>query len=168
MRDFMAMRQAEKMSQRHLWLGWGLFLVMAWFVSVAAESPRKPNIIFVLADDMGYRDLSAFGQQARQTPHLDRLAHNGMIFNHAYAGAAMCAASRAVLMTLIAKDLGKYKDAPWDIKHKEWAAMIDHLDRHVGELVALLTELKLLDNTIIFFASDNGYEPSYWNPQMRN
>jgi arylsulfatase A-like enzyme len=64
---------------------------------------------------------------------------------------------------LIAKDLGKYKDAPWDIKHKEWAAMIDHLDRHVGELVALLTELKLLDNTIIFFASDNGYEPSYFN-----
>jgi arylsulfatase A-like enzyme len=273
---------------------------------------------------MGYRDLSAFGQTARQTPHLDKLSRHGLIFTHAYAGAAMCAASRAVLMTgmhlghnrvrenaslrggqdhlydsditvaevlkragyktaitgkwglglpgtegephkqgfdlaygfydqgrahgfypeylmhngkrellpqnegfdmarvyeygrtpvaqltpqlmnrydeqgrnlpdgvadpakasysqdliharalqyyatqlphgpLIAKELGKYKDAPWDIKHKEWAAMIDHLDRHVGELVALLDDLKLLENTIIFFASDNGYEPSYFN-----
>ncbi|MFN0107707.1 MAG: arylsulfatase [Blastocatellia bacterium] len=307
-----------------------------WGVTLRAQTAQRPNIIYILADDMGYRDLSVFGQQARQTPNLDKLARNGMIFNHAYAGAAMCAASRAVLMTgmhlgharvrenaslrggqdnlndsditvaealkqagyktaltgkwgiglpgtagephkqgfdlaygfydqamahgfypeylmhngqreplpqnegfkmarvyqygstpmarmtpdllnqydaqgrnlpdgvadpakasysqdlihakamqfvrenqanpfflyyatqlphgpLIAKDLGKYKDAPWDIKHKEWAAMIDHLDRHVGELVALLEELKLLDNTIIFFASDNGYEPNYFN-----
>lgn len=64
-----------------------------------AQTARKPNIVFILADDMGYRDLSVFGQQARQTPNLDKLARNGLIFNHAYAGAAMCAASRAVLMT---------------------------------------------------------------------
>jgi hypothetical protein len=86
-----------KPSQKFLWLA--LFLATLPHTISFAQASRKPNIIFVLADDMGYRDLSAFGQQARQTPHLDRLAHNGMIFNHAYAGAAMCAASRAVLMT---------------------------------------------------------------------
>lgn len=299
-------------------------------------SGSRPNIVFILADDLAYKDLSAYGQKARQTPHLDRLALGGVRFGHAYAGASMCAPSRAVLMTglhlghcrirhnasvrggqdylldedvtvaeflkragyrtgmvgkwgiglpgtpgvphlqgfdlaygfydqqrahgyypeymmrngkkdplpenhgfnmrrmytydrtpiaklapetlntydengrllpdgvpdprqaansqdlihaealkfirqskdqpfflyyatqiphgpIITKELGQFKDKPWDIKHKEWAAMIDHLDRHVGELVTCLEENGLLDNTIIFFASDNGYEPSYLN-----
>lgn len=306
--------------------------------AVARESlsASRPNIVFILADDLAYKDLSAYGQKARQTPNLDKLALNGVRFTQAYAGASMCAPSRAVLMTgmhlghcrvrhnnsirggqdhildedvtvaeilkragyrtgfvgkwgiglpttegvpheqgfdlaygfydqrrahgyypeylmhngqkdplpmnrgfkmrrmyeydrkrldqmsdetrntydedgrlvpdgvadpsravnsqdrihahalnfvrenkdhpfflyyatqiphgpLIAKELGRFREAPWDIKHKEWAAMIDHLDRHVGELVACLEENGLLDNTIIFFASDNGYEPSYLN-----
>jgi hypothetical protein len=76
-----------KPSRKFLWLAL-CFATLSHAITFAQAS-RKPNIIFILADDMGYRDLSAFGQQARQTPHLDRLAHNGMIFNHAYAGAAM-------------------------------------------------------------------------------
>jgi arylsulfatase A-like enzyme len=60
----------------------------------------------------------------------------------------------------ITPDLGKYKDKPWSQKHKEWAAMVEHMDRGVGKMVALLKELKLLENTIIFFAGDNGY--SQW------
>ena len=299
-------------------------------------SCSKPNIVFLLADDLAYKDLSAYGQKARRTPNLDRLALGGVRFTQAYAGASMCAPSRAVLMTglhlghcrirnnrsvrggqeylldedvtvaevlkqagyrtamvgkwgiglpttegvpdkqgfdlaygfydqqrahgyypdymmhngtkepleqnhgfnmtrmyqygrtplskmapethntyddqgrlipdgiadpgravnsqdlihakalefirenknhpfflyyatqiphgpIIAKELGRFRDKSWDIKHKEWAAMIDHLDRHVGELVTCLQESDLLDNTIIFFASDNGYEPSYLN-----
>ena len=294
----------------------------------------RPNIVFILADDLAYKDLSAYGQQARQTPNLDRLAQGAVRFTQAYAGASMCAPSRAVLMTglhlghcrirhnaslrggqdylldedvtvaevlkqagyrtamvgkwgiglpgtpgaphlqgfdlaygfydqmrahgyypeymmhngkkdplpenhgfnmrriykynrtpvaeltpdlcnrydengrllpdgvpdpaaarnsqdliheqalgfirqnrehpfflyyasqiphgpVIARELGRFRDEPWDIKHREWAAMIDHLDRHVGELVACLEANDLLDRTIIFFASDNGYEPSY-------
>ncbi|MEN8122443.1 MAG: arylsulfatase [Bacteroidota bacterium] len=58
---------------------------------------------------------------------------------------------------LITPDLGEYKDKPWDIKHKEWAAMMTHLDRHVGELVKLTEELGIAKNTIFLFASDNGY-----------
>jgi len=305
----------------------------------ASRRPRglagsRPNIVFILADDMAYKDLSAFGQKVRKTPHLDRLALGGIRFTQAYAGASMCAPSRAVLMTgmhlghcrvrhnaslrggqehlldedvtvaevlkqagyrtamvgkwgiglpgtpgephkqgfdlaygfydqrrahsyypeylmrngvrepipanvgfnmsrmyqynrtpmtrmsdrlrtrydaeghvipdgvadpekavnsqdlihaealrfirankdhpfflyyatqiphgpVIAESLGRFRDAPWDQKHKEWAAMIDHLDRHVGELVACLEACGVLENTIIFFASDNGYEPSY-------
>jgi len=60
----------------------------------------------------------------------------------------------------ITPDLGAYKDKPWSQKHKEWAAMVEHMDRGVGSMVALLEELGILDNTIIFFASDNGY--SHW------
>lgn len=58
---------------------------------------------------------------------------------------------------VITPDLGKYKDKPWDIKHKEWAAMMTHLDQHIGELVELTEELGIADNTIFLFASDNGY-----------
>jgi len=57
---------------------------------------------------------------------------------------------------LIVPDLGIYKDEDWQIQHKEWAAMITRMDTEVGKLIALLKELKLDDNTIIFFASDNG------------
>ncbi|MEN8226589.1 MAG: sulfatase-like hydrolase/transferase [Bacteroidota bacterium] len=57
----------------------------------------------------------------------------------------------------ITPDLGEYKDKPWDMKHKEWAAMMTHLDRHVGELIDLTVELDIHRNTIILFASDNGY-----------
>jgi len=60
----------------------------------------------------------------------------------------------------ITPDLGAYKDKPWDLKHKEWAAMVGHLDRGVGRMVDLMEQLEILDNTVIFFAGDNGY--SQW------
>jgi len=62
-------------------------------------SPAKPNIIFILADDLGYGDLGCYGQQQIQTPNLDRFADEGLRFTDAYAGATVCAPSRCVLMT---------------------------------------------------------------------
>jgi arylsulfatase A-like enzyme len=64
----------------------------------AAEPARKPNIIFVLADDLGYGDLGCYGQKQIQTPHLDRMAAEGMRFTQAYAGSTVCAPSRCALM----------------------------------------------------------------------
>ena len=58
-----------------------------------------PNIVFVLADDLGYADLGAYGQQKIRTPSIDRLAAEGMRFTRHYAGNAVCAPSRSVLMT---------------------------------------------------------------------
>jgi len=62
------------------------------------ESP-KPNIIFILADDLGYGDLGCYGQESIQTPHIDQLAKQGMKFTQHYAGSAVCAPSRCALMT---------------------------------------------------------------------
>ena len=59
----------------------------------------KPNIIFILADDLGYGDLGCYGQRRMATPNLDRMAAEGMRFTDAYAGAPVCAPSRCVLMT---------------------------------------------------------------------
>ncbi len=66
---------------------------------VAAENSRRPNIIFLLADDLGYGDLGAYGQTKIRTPHLDQLAREGMRFTQHYSGHNVCAPSRCVLMT---------------------------------------------------------------------
>jgi arylsulfatase A len=58
-----------------------------------------PNIIYILADDLGYGDLSCLGQEVLKTPHIDQLAAGGMIFTEHYAGSPVCGPSRAVLMT---------------------------------------------------------------------
>ncbi len=59
----------------------------------------KPNIILIMADDLGYGDLGCYGQQKIKTPNIDRLATDGMIFTQAYSGATVCAPSRCSLMT---------------------------------------------------------------------
>ncbi|MCU0866954.1 MAG: arylsulfatase [Planctomycetes bacterium] len=77
-------------------------LVAALAISLlpAQERPtRPPNVVFVLADDLGYRELGSFGQQKIRTPHLDALAKGGMRLLRHYSGSPVCAPSRAVLMT---------------------------------------------------------------------
>ncbi len=66
---------------------------------LSCNSRRKPNIIFILADDLGYGDLGCYGQQKIKTPSLDRLAKEGMRFTQHYAGTTVCAPSRCSLMT---------------------------------------------------------------------
>lgn len=60
--------------------------------------PRRPSIILIVADDLGYGDLGCYGQTKIQTPNLDKLAAEGIRFRHAYAGSTVCAPSRAALM----------------------------------------------------------------------
>jgi len=60
---------------------------------------KKPNIIYILADDLGYGDLSCYGQTRFSTPNIDKLAKEGMLFTQHYAGSTVCAPSRSALMT---------------------------------------------------------------------
>ena len=284
------------------------------------HADHRPNIIFILSDDLSWGDLGCYGQKQILTPNIDRLAREGMRFTNAYAGNSVCAPSRSCLMQglhsgharvrgnsyngyreglakddvtvaevlqragyrtglfgkwglglsgqpeavpnkqgydsffgylnqrkahsfyppflwnnskrvpypaheghdhraqsaydtkgrvlpkgitepskarnsfdeihtrslkfirdnkdrpfflylahtlphgpVISPDLGTYKDKPWAIGHKEWAAMVTHLDRGVGEVITLLKELKIDENTLIFFASDNGHSAHGYN-----
>ncbi|HUY93215.1 MAG TPA: arylsulfatase [Pirellulales bacterium] len=65
----------------------------------AAPAARKPNLIWIMADDLGYGELGRYGQKVILTPQLDRMAQEGLRFTHFYAGATVCAPSRSVLMT---------------------------------------------------------------------
>ena len=60
---------------------------------------RPPNVVLILADDLGYGDLSCYGQKYFQTPNIDALAASGMRFTQHYAGAPVCAPSRCALLT---------------------------------------------------------------------
>ncbi len=84
----------------------GLLAVLAVLIVAGASLPssvvadeQRPNLIWIMADDLGYGDLGCYGQQVIRTPHLDRMASTGLRFTQFYAGATVCAPSRSVLMT---------------------------------------------------------------------
>lgn len=63
------------------------------------ETPAKPNIIYILADDLGYAEVGAYGQEKIETPNIDALSKNGMRFSQHYASAPICAPARYMLLT---------------------------------------------------------------------
>lgn len=77
---------------------WLMLAVLLGF-TVKLSAAEKPNIIYILADDLGYGDLGSYGQKLIRTPRLDQMAREGMRFTQHYAGAPSCAPSRCVLMT---------------------------------------------------------------------
>lgn len=186
------------------------------------KAESQPNIIFLLADDLGYNDVGISGQKLIKTPHLDQLASEGKIFTHCYAGAPVCGPSRSVLMTgqhtghttvrgngtitggiagkkgsrtmyranledadytvgnlmqdagyntcLVGKwHLGGYNPTAtplhrgfdefygWLVNEPQtYASMIYHLDKSVERIKQTVIDEGMMDNTIIFFCSDNG------------
>ena len=60
---------------------------------------KNPNVIYIIADDLGYADLSSYGQEKYKTPHIDQLAKEGLLFTQHYAGSTVCAPSRSSLLT---------------------------------------------------------------------
>ena len=91
------------LSHRRLWM---LALLAAaatcWPVprlDAAQKKSRPPNVVFILADDLGYGDLGCYGQEKIKTPNLDRMAAEGMRFTQFYAGSTVCAPSRCCLLT---------------------------------------------------------------------
>lgn len=68
-------------------------------LALAAGAPMKPNVVFIIADDLGYGDLGCYGQKTIRTPVLDKLAAEGIRFTQHYSGSTVCAPSRSCLMT---------------------------------------------------------------------
>lgn len=263
------------------------FLLALGLLGSVALAAEKPNVVFILCDDLAQGDLGCYGQKLIQTPNLDRMASEGTRYTQAYSGTSVCAPSRTSLMTgldmghspvranrEIGKGLGQmplppgtvtvasmlkasgyatactgkwgmgmpgssgeplklgfdrfygyydqvhahdyftsylfdndklvelpeksysqnfiqkatldwvrsvkdkpfflfyavtlphgdyeidslgiYADKPWTPQQKTYAAMVSRLDRDVGELLALLKELKLDENTLVMFSGDNG------------
>lgn len=91
-------------------------LLLCFFICFAACSrqPQRPNIIYILADDLGYGDLGCYGQDKIETPNIDELARQGMRFTQHYSGSPVCAPSRCVLMT------GKHTGHAYIRGNHEW------------------------------------------------
>jgi arylsulfatase A-like enzyme len=77
----------------------GAVLITTAAIAQSKTSSKKPNIIFILADDLGYGDIGCYGQEKIETPNLDRLAKMGVRFTDFYSGSTVCAPARASFMT---------------------------------------------------------------------
>jgi len=82
-------------------LGWWCFLLVVRGTSTFAQPAKKqlPNIVFIIVDDLGWRDVGYKGNNYFETPNIDKLSKEGMVFNFAYANAPNCAPTRAALMS---------------------------------------------------------------------
>ena len=78
--------------------------ILLFFCTLVAcnQKNRRPNIIFILVDDLGWKDVGFMGSTFYETPNIDRIANEGLVFTQAYAAAAICSPTRASILT------GKY------------------------------------------------------------
>ena len=76
-----------------------LTLYAVLLLTFAASAADRPNVLFILVDDLGWRDLACYGHRLHETPNIDKLAERGMRFTNAYAACPICAPSRAAIMT---------------------------------------------------------------------
>ena len=80
-----------------------LTFIIIFFISLSCSDKKQknehPNIVYILADDLGYGELGVFGQKIIETPNIDQLAKEGMILTNHYSGSPVCAPARAVLLT---------------------------------------------------------------------
>ena len=113
-----------------------------------AEEIRQPNIIFILADDLGYGDLGCFGQQNFATPHIDRLAAEGLRFTNHYAGSTVCAPSRACLLTgLHTGHTFQRFNGPVQFREDPFDQTVAHLLNEAGYHTALIGKSGLSCNS---------------------
>ena len=110
----------------------------------------SPNLLFILIDDLGWRDLSCYGSAFYETPNLDRLAAQGMRFSDAYAACPVCSPTRASLLT------GKY---PARLGLTDWIDFWGRTHPARGKLVDVpyVDHLALVETTVAAALRDNGY-----------
>jgi arylsulfatase A len=116
--------------------------------SPALGAPRNPNVVLIVADDLGWADLGCYGSKYHKTPHLDRLAAGGLRFTQAYAAAPVCSPTRAAIMT------GKY---PARVGITDW--LPGRADRPDQKLLRppLLTDLPASEVTLAAAFKKAGY-----------
>src|SRR5204863_10178050 len=92
---------SNDMSRRALLRGaaLGTLALASGLYNVFAQPASRPNIVFIMADDLGYADVACYGRPDLHTPNIDRLAANGVRFLQAYANSAVCSATRLALIT---------------------------------------------------------------------
>lgn len=107
------------------------------FLLGSLQAQEKPNIIFILADDLGYGDLSCYGANDIKTPHIDKIAQSGIKFTRAYANSTVCSPSRAAILTGNYPDLVGVPGVIRDIPDNTWGDLKDDIETLPGALQKL-------------------------------
>jgi len=129
-----------------------LYLCVQAFAATAQQDTKQPNVILIVADDLGWADLGCYGSTFYETPNLDKLAANGVRFLQGYATSPVCSPTRASIMT------GKYpvKTGVTDwIKGRQEKGKAQPYEKLIGPATAY--ELPIEENTIAELAMANGY-----------
>jgi arylsulfatase A-like enzyme len=121
------------------WAGALFLLAIATTSPNHAQSARRPNVVFILSDDMGYADIGSYGARDIRTPHLDRLAREGVRLTQCYSNGPVCTPTRAAFVT------GRYQQRV--NKAMEWAVLPDQRE----------DALPLSETTIARMLKDDGY-----------
>ena len=153
-----------------------LFLAVLFLLGddqVAAKQPTPPNIVFFLADEMGYGDLACYGHPVIKSPNLDRLASEGVRLTDCYSASPNCSPSRTAILTgrspyrneatLRLSQSIQYGGSqvirkPDEKNRATYYGCVTMLDHHIGRLMKYLRQNNLQENTIVVFTSDNGPE----------
>jgi len=113
----------------------GFFLLIVAACVSAANTSARPNLIFVMADDLGYADLSCYGQEAFRTPNLDRLAREGVLIRHAFVSSPSCTPCRNSILTgqqFYRLDQGANLWSTLDIKHPNFMHILRDAGYEIG------------------------------------
>jgi arylsulfatase A-like enzyme len=121
-------------------------------IGSSAQAATRPNFVFILADDFGWRDLGCYGSTFHETPNIDRLASQGMRFTDAYAACSVCSPTRASILT------GKY---PARLHLTDWLpGRVDKPDQKLKRPM-ILTQLPLEETTIAEALKEAGYTTGF-------
>ncbi len=147
-----------------------LILLLVWALAGAAVAAARPNVILIIADDLGYGDLSCYGQKFFETPHLDRLASEGIRFTDHYAGTTVCSPSRACLMT--GRDTGHAgirANGPFTLRPDPEDKTVASLLRENGYNTALIGKSCVTGNTQTpEWLKEKGFDDFYGTTDHKN
>ena len=142
-------------------------LLMSLTATPILAQTTRPNVVFILIDDLGYGDLATYGNRSIKTPNLDNFARQGMKFTQFYSASPLCSPSRAAFLTG-RTPLTNSNNGILDLENVkprgpgEYYAHVAFMDHQVGLFLNQLKRMGLEENTIVMFASDNGPVTDQW------
>lgn len=147
-----------------------LALILASAPLSAADPAPRPNVVLILADDLGYGDLSCYGQKFFTTPHIDRLAAEGIRFTDHYSGATVCAPSRCALLTGVHTGHASIRgNGPFALRPDPQDLTIATLLRAAGYATALIGKSCVTGNTQTpETLAEKGFETFYGTTDHRD
>ncbi len=127
----------------------GVFSIVSLLSCCSTKEEKKPNVIFVLVDDLGWADLGAYGSTFYETPNIDKFAENNVKFTNAFAAAHTCSPSRASILT------GKY---PARINLTDWLPGREDFDFQKLKNIEINQHLPFEEKTLAEVLKENGYK----------